>query len=400
MALAHSPQVVTNGLVFYYDMSNAQKSWKGQPTTNLQDPEIINWGGDARVFLLPGIQSPIGTAAYTVQDNSNTAYLSRSRNITVPNNSNPYTLSIYIKKTAGSVSARLGFNCGLTGGTSPVQLNPRFNSDTGVGTTGSVDSDGDWWRWKITVTNNSTGNTTLYCNFFPATGTHNAGDNVVGVGSATVSAIQIEQNSFATAFVNGTRSNTQAILDLTNNSTITATSLTYASNGTFSFNGSSNVITASSPSMPTDNFTIELVVYPTSFSNSPIVICPQNAGIDQFIQFNTTGTFIFKMAAGGDTGERAYTSATACSLNNYNHIVCVKSGANVTLYLNGISTFTTSSDTTATAGWGNTTWAIGQRGNSTFYFAGLIPVTKAYSRGLTAAEVQQNFSALRGRFGL
>ena len=35
MALAHSPQVVTNGLVYYHDMGNTQKSWKGAPTTNL-----------------------------------------------------------------------------------------------------------------------------------------------------------------------------------------------------------------------------------------------------------------------------------------------------------------------------------------------------------------------------
>jgi hypothetical protein len=219
-------------------------------------------------------------------------------------------------------------------------------------------------------------------------------------GFVLISNVQVEQQPYATPFVNGTRSNTQAVVDLINNNTITATSLTYNSNNTFSFNGSSNYLTVSSPTMPADNFTIELVVYPTSFSNSPIVICPQNAGIDQFIQFNTNGTFIFKMAAGSDTGERAYTSATACSLNTYNHIVCVKSGSNVALYLNGVLTFSTSSDTTASAGWGNTTWIIGQRGNSTFYFTGLIPIVKAYSNGLTSLEVLQNFSALRGRYSL
>ncbi len=34
MALAQSPSVVTNGLTFYYDMSNTAKSWSGAPTTN------------------------------------------------------------------------------------------------------------------------------------------------------------------------------------------------------------------------------------------------------------------------------------------------------------------------------------------------------------------------------
>jgi len=35
MALNHSPKIVTDGLVFAYDMANTQKSWKGAPSTNL-----------------------------------------------------------------------------------------------------------------------------------------------------------------------------------------------------------------------------------------------------------------------------------------------------------------------------------------------------------------------------
>ena len=35
MSLNHSPQIVTNGLVLYYDMANTTKSWRGAPVTNL-----------------------------------------------------------------------------------------------------------------------------------------------------------------------------------------------------------------------------------------------------------------------------------------------------------------------------------------------------------------------------
>jgi hypothetical protein len=34
MGLAHSSSIVTNGLVFYYDMNNIKKSWNGKPVTN------------------------------------------------------------------------------------------------------------------------------------------------------------------------------------------------------------------------------------------------------------------------------------------------------------------------------------------------------------------------------
>ena len=35
MAQSTFSQIVTNGLVFYYDMNNSSKSWRGEPTTNL-----------------------------------------------------------------------------------------------------------------------------------------------------------------------------------------------------------------------------------------------------------------------------------------------------------------------------------------------------------------------------
>ena len=34
MSVFSGPNFATNGLVFHYDMSNTQKSWKGKPATN------------------------------------------------------------------------------------------------------------------------------------------------------------------------------------------------------------------------------------------------------------------------------------------------------------------------------------------------------------------------------
>ena len=215
--------------------------------------------------------------------------------------------------------------------------------------------------------------------------------------------LQIETNTggaAATPFTLTSRSNTQALVDVTGNGTVTTNSLTYANDNTFSFNGSSDYVSATVAAMSTQYYTIEFWVYPTSFSNAPIVVCPQNAGIDQFIQFNTNGTFIFKMAVAADTGERSYTSTSACTINTYSHIVCVKDGSNIALYKDGVLTASSSADTLSSAGWGNTTWVIGQRGNSTYYFSGKLPILKGYTRALSASEVQQNFNADKRRFGL
>ena len=56
---------------------------------------------------------------------------------------------------------------------------------------------------------------------------------------------QVEFSTYATPFVNGTRTNTQAVLDLTGVSTITAINMAYASNGTITFNGSTSGMTVS-----------------------------------------------------------------------------------------------------------------------------------------------------------
>ena len=43
MALNHSPQIVTNGLVFYYDMFNRQKSWRGRKNLAKTSSGTIDW---------------------------------------------------------------------------------------------------------------------------------------------------------------------------------------------------------------------------------------------------------------------------------------------------------------------------------------------------------------------
>jgi hypothetical protein len=201
------PNITKNGLVLNLDAANI-KSFRGEPTVNLQDPDINNWSKTAIVEVLTEL-SPIGTTSYSITDNSSN-YLGITRNITVLNNSSTYTISVYIKKTFGATSARLGFNSGFTGGTTLVQLNQRFNSDTGVGNVGTSVDLGNWWRWSFQLTNNNTGNTTLYCTFYPATGFYNSGDNALATGTAIISGIQLEEKPYATPFVNGTRGSTVA----------------------------------------------------------------------------------------------------------------------------------------------------------------------------------------------
>ena len=384
------PDVVENGLVFYYDQNNIQKSWKGKPTTNLV-PDIPSWGTSAVVSLLSEL-SPINTPVYSITDNNSGSWLNLARNTTVPNDSNTYTISIYIKKTYGSTSARLGFNTEFSGGTTPLGYNQRFNSDTGVGTSGSTISLGNWWRWQFQLTNNTTGNTSLNCSFYPATGLYDAGDNSAATGTAIVSAIQIEQNSFATPFVNGTRSNTQAILDLTGNNTITANSLTYASDGSFSFDGDNQIITTSfNQYLP--NMTWSAWIYPISNASSINMFMGYNL---PYFGFKDGNSLMFSNYISG-TQITIYTT-TNLTLNTWYY-------ATFSTYFDGTSTimktYTNGIESASGSFLGQQTntgynFSIGDGHSTVWYrFNGKIPIVQIYNRCLSAAEVSQNFNATR-----
>ena len=68
------------------------------------------------------------------------------------------------------------------------------------------------------------------------------------------------------------------------------------------------------------------------------------------------------------------------------------------LYRNGVQIASLSMTETPVTN--NTVLALGGRVGTANYFSGQISIGQVYSRGLTAAEVTQNFNAHRGRYGI
>lgn len=404
MALAHSPKIVKDGLVFAYDMGNPAKSWKGAPATNLiTETNLNNWSKTA-ITSAYDLKTPFKAQAYAITDNNTGSYLSISRNITVANDSSSYTTSLFVKKTTGATSARLGFNIGFNTGGTTVSVNARFNSDTGVATTGTVVSQGDWWYWYFTISNNGTGNTNLTCAFYPATGLYNSSDNVVGVGTAIIGELMIVAGSVPARFVSGTRSNTQALLDLTRNNTITANSLTYNADGSFSFDGSNNFASFGNGSTissigGTSNITVEAWLKYDSYVGS--------GGSRTYSVVTHKGTpWTWLMENPSNRGRIRFTIGGAdvsCAdpdvhpLSTWMNWVGTYDGANMKFYRNGVLKNTVAS--TGTLGSNSVSAAIGEYNND-YRMDGDVSIVKIYNRALTATEVLQNFNALRGRYGL
>ena len=363
MALNHSPSIVTNGLVMYYDMSNTKKSWKGAPTTNLFG-DVVNYSG-------------LGSYWYNLDTNTKSIMLSVSY----------ASWCVYFVATLTANSSHT-FSCEHRSdvpGSTFVLDNDGVDDNTWNAT---VTSTTEWQRYTFTRTNISAGQMNMYIR-------RNSGGNIY------VRNVQIESTLFATPFVNGTRSNTQAIVDLTNNNTLTATSLTYANDGTFSFNGSSSWIELPTSSLfDSQSITMESWNKPTATAQSGFLFEKGQVNTQYSNFYNSDGTFYFR-TIGLSPQDLTFAAATHIIAGQWNHIVCVVGSGTKTVYINGVQRYQ-QTGVTGTIPTGQTNQYVGKYGGGAinYPFNGSIGVSKVYNRVLTETEVQQNFNALRGRYGI
>jgi len=152
--------------------------------------------------------SPKGILEVTLfTDNSATNREGVQQSITVPNNSDTHTSSVFVKKTTGATSPTFGLEMNYSGGTQTAPVEVRLNTDTGEtngeggGSTQAQDF-GDYWRlWGRSV-NNSTGNTTLQVKVFPALAAHGSFVDVASTtGSAHAWGSQAELGSTPTSYI-------------------------------------------------------------------------------------------------------------------------------------------------------------------------------------------------------
>jgi len=377
MSLYQSSGIVTNGLQFYYDMTNVKKSYIGPPTTNLT-PDL-------------GIQAIQAgpTVTYVGVENGWKKY---SLNGTWSAGTYPYSIGIDPVTFTGGVTYSSGVYiktnvpekfASLFTGMNYVNQ-PMNNAGSSFSIT---QSDGSVYVGRSGFQYTSTTAQVGYLLSQPIVGqTFNGSLDFVYIKQG-----QVETGSFPTPYVNGTRSNTQAIVDLTGNNTITATGLTYASDGTFSFNGSSNYIDVTSNLGVVPAYTISFWARRDAENRMPI-------GWRGGPTFYWYGDNSWYYTHGGVAGEYYYAKPTSIPAGTWGHYCVVYNGANVSIYRQGV--FQGSQNTSGTADWTNGMRIGFWAGGAGYYWQGRIDAASMYNRALTAAEVQQNFNAHRGRYGL
>ena len=390
MALNHSPRIVTDGLVFYYDMNNTEKSWKGKPTTNYVITTVENytgWGG-AGWWIHPGNTvttnyAPLPTGgmgtifcATTLGTGGLYGYNGYALS-TAYSSGTQYSLSFWAKNYIGAPSITVR------------------DADSGGALSYSFSGiDATWRKFSITWYANTSSNMLTF-----------TGSNFCLYG------VQFEISSFASPFVNGTRSNTQSILDLTGRNTLTIQNLSYASIGTFSFDGVDDSIdsTTSAGLTGTGSWTMESVfkingIPSNALYGNVIVDTDATGGSANMILVDYGG------GHGGSQNQLLYASRPSTggsytllggpilTQGTYYHVAVVRNDVtNTKLYVNG-SLYSTYSGNVPTAT--QPLVRIGRWTDGTVYGNSTIPNVKIYNRALSDQEVAQNYQALRGRYGI
>ena len=358
--------MVEDGMVFYYDTGNG-KSYKGEPTTNLYG----NWN----------------------------AYTGGSYEV-LDNNTN------YIKLLASAGAPWAGqFTAAVSAGTYTVSFQHR--TDDGGSNNFNIDNDTqddnlwnanittttEWQTYTSTKTHTGTGNHLLY---FRRNG---------GTGNIYIRNLQLELKSHATPFTKGTRSATEGLKDLTGNSTLDLTNVSFDSNAQITFDGSSDRIDMNAQNLvgaAAGTVTAWLKLSEANVNHAGIFCCQVGpAWADMRVVLNVSSPNRIRLAIsdGTTSTQDGCRTNSALSYDTWYHIVATYDGTSAKIYINGVLDET--HNTTVTPGTftpGAT--MVGSQNYSNRYFNGNIAAVSTHNKALSAEEVKNHFNGIRSRFGI
>jgi hypothetical protein len=394
VALSHSPSIVTNGLVLCLDAANRKgyDKFENLMTSSQLGNTILNDGGAVTLTTDTTIASPFGGSdgvLKCVHTTNTPGYFRRGQNMSLTAGVT-YTFSFYFKNgTVSNPYGQIPINFGITIST----YTPTFQTiETALNT--NIDVGNGWYRQVVTFTPSYT--QTYQVNF-------NQANNQTLVGTYYLYGFQLEIGSSVTDYyaTTSTAKNRGTILsDLSgrgNTGTLTnGVGYGNSNSGSFVFDGVNDcvVVNNNASILSSTSYTKIAWFYPTSFATLNNIISGVN-GLSEHAFWLAGGN---TLNAGHNGSWSTVVSSTTLSLNTwYCGAVTFSTTTGWVLYLNGVQEATNLSTTTFS---GTGAILIGAFATGDFVFTGRIANTKIYNRVLSAAEVRQNFNALRGRFGI
>jgi hypothetical protein len=235
------------------------------------------------------------------------------------------------------------------------------------------------------------------------TGTTNTGSFNLHLGASFNTEVASTVQSGGTVFIQDVRlvlSQSQtAIADMMDKNTINASSLTYASDGTFSFSGSNSLIISANPTSFDFNSEQTIILWMTNKSTSATRRNPYNqayAGGGTITHENDAGFNYFYGTGGGDNSPYTSLYSSFNVIQGERAMIALTRNTSITSwYKNGV--FSNShSNPYGTVVTGTNAITIGS--GYTTGFVGEIHAVQLYTRALSASEIAQNYFALSERY--
>jgi len=405
MAVQHGYGKVagTDALVFAYDTGDTRSSYKGEPTVNYVP-------GTYGYSVYAYVSGPVDTTVLNESNKSITA-----KRYTITQAINTARAAIFPSGLTAGVSFTFSFKWKYNGTTT---ASPSVGIDASKGnpeggannnsftsaTTNTVSIGNGWYLSTYTFVFSSVPTGQCMLTFGIVTG------STAGFVGETfdIYEAQFEIKNHRTQYSSGTRSATQGLLDLTGNSSIDLSNVSFDSNAQMTWDGTDDYVQGAAsinyPTAWTDAYTLECMMYvpasATWFTTyvSSLIMKGSYAGSHGLVRSNVENTLA--MWVRGDNG--AIAASTTVSRDTWTHIVGVWTGEQVQIYKNGTLANTAGSARTGIpdgGGWriGQASAASGDVGNT---YEGYLPVVKFYNRALTAAEVANNYNHYKGRFNI
>jgi hypothetical protein len=416
MSASAGPDIIEDGIVFYYDTGNTVKSYIGEPLVNCATDLSSGYNVTVTEVTDGSITPPFpGMRVYKFVT-ANDYNLHRQGGYyngggfggsnphplilgtTTPSNfttvgTGKYRFGMYIR---GEVTNQVGD--GVT-----IDIGDRNQVGTTVGTN---------TNWQLLQTNDTLGiaNSDYPYDFFDIGASFNMTFYVAGYGiwrsPGTVTNLPfLQAYPIGTQYITygQSRSVTEGLLDMTRNSTVNLTDVSFNSNAQIIFDGTNDsLVVGNNATLKNNNTSIEFVINYLNTPNGDIIQFGVGSGTYAQYYYRAYSGYSFWnwYPVGTGYGEIAIPNS-ALPLNTYHHIVMTGNDQGyVQFYINGIAqTGATRTSNTQPSNWTPADLTVG--GFSwDGYSSSVIPLVKIYNRVLSASEVLTNYNAFKTRFGI
>jgi len=393
MGIARGPNIITDGLVFGHDTGHGvanttvhTRFYKGKPTVNMltSGDNFANWNKTQNSGNPPTITSDVapgpfnGTFADRMSIPTGGSY-PRIYQYYTPASTATHTFSVWLKAETPGQSVFVG---------------AFRNSPWSLPSSTSFTITSEWVNYSFAINPQDTTSMQIYI------GSHDShkGKEFLIYGA------QIEASSDKSPFVDGTRSDTASLIDLTRTTNIDVGDASFDSTGQPDLDGTGDFIKASDTHSITGDITLEGVFNEdTSSAPHTTVICTDTShqyGVKlmSYKNINRYGLWL----GFGSSSHLAMVEETLDNNTTYHLAGSWDQSSGVAkIYLNGVLKSTQSTGQTSAISLNEAKVVIGADYHSLSYgLNGKVYVGKVYNKVLTDAEVAQNYNAYKNRFNI